>query len=825
MAENKYYTDRQALYGITEDMNTIGILKRDTTVTPHADKLVPEKIFRPHPKGIEIVPYTLDRAHITYEKPGSRHKINTWSIIRAESPDLDKDKKPKKYLIPKGTSSPPFFPPALVEKYEKGEHIETLILTEGYYKAFKAAMHGFDIVGLTSITHLRERETSAMYDDVIRIIKKCTPKRVVWLVDGDCLNLASVISEGKDLYTRPNLFFQSAYSVKRLLEDYDVEKVFAHICSDQHPDKPKGLDDLLIALKDREQEVADDFHTWSKPCKYFEKVDITYSTNKLRNYFHLNNVNDFISYHMEHGHSELKSKEFTYHGTKYKWNDEKAIAEVILPGDAKLFFRVGDQYHRKIEVPNKYGDIEHTFHRRQKSTIIDDYGKDFVKHIPKYNAFTVVPSHTNYQEIIHSCYNLYNHFEWEPEEGSCDATIEFVKHIFGNKIIKFKDEKGVHEISELDLGLDYLQLLYKKPTQILPILCLVSKENHTGKSTLGKWLRMVFTQNAAIVGNAELADNFNASWASKLLVICDESKIDKQVVVEKVKALSTADKIFMNAKGKDHVEIDFFGKFILISNHEDNFIYASEEDVRYWVKKVPVAPKLNMNLLQDLKDEIPAFLHFMDKRKMVTECHSRAWFHHDLIKTEALMKVIAYSQPTIEKEIRQNIRDMFFNFPDIDEILMTADQLKMEFFKGKNYEMNYIHQVLHNRIKVHPVCRYVYNGNNYSSFDAIVTAFPDIPELELMAGTQKKNIVMRYEYPRLEMNNYERSQTRVSVKGHGRPYIFRIQDFLTPEEIASRRDDTNDVFDEKKPVDRVPVQASMSLENHDLPEPDDDLPF
>ena len=42
-----------------------------------------------------------------------------------------------------------------------------------------------------------------------------------------------------------------------------------------------------------------------------------------------------------------------------------------------------------------------------------------------------------------------------------------------------------------ELGLDYVQLLYQQPTQILPILCLVSKKNETGKTTFAKWLKVL----------------------------------------------------------------------------------------------------------------------------------------------------------------------------------------------------------------------------------------------------------------------------------------------------------------------------------------------
>lgn len=830
MTENNYYKERQALYGITEEMNSVNILKYNPDGKGE-NILVPHKIFVPLEKGIEIVPYTLERTHITYSKPGSRMKNNTWSITRLAEPYTDKKGNPVKYLIPRGTGTYPFIPPALLEKYEKKEKIETLILTEGYYKAFKGSMHGLDIVGLTSITHFRDRDTLTIHEDIIKLIKTLTPKRVVWLVDGDCLDLPKQ-EEGKekDLYRRPNLFFMSAYSIKRLLEDYEVEKVFAHIRTEAHPDKPKGLDDLLNAMKGEEGKVIDDFNTWSGPNKYFHKEDFTYATNKLRNYFKLSNVNDFITWHIENGHSYLRTKEFIFNGTKYKWDDEKGQAIVVLPGDVKNFFRVGDQYHEKFPLPNKYGQLENTFHRRQKSTIIDDYSKDFIKHIQKYKAFTVVPNHVNYQEIIYSCYNLYFPFEHEPEEGDCEATLGFLRHIFGNGAIHWRHPKfkTQQELSELELGLDYIQLLYKYPTQILPILCLVSRENGTGKSTFFKWLKLIFTQNAAVVGNAELADNFNASWASRLLIMCDETKIDKQIVMNKVKALSTADKILMNAKGKDHVELDFFGKFLFNSNDEENFIFASEEDVRLWVRKISKLEAPNVNLLEDMKEEIPAFLHFMDKRKLATEQLHRAWFHPELLKTEALRKVIAFSQPTVEKEVRQHLREMFFDFPDPKEnpgeeiILMTALDVKEVFLKGKNYELNYIRKVLDDRIKVKHRHTFEYQSKEYASFDIIKNFFPDIPELELMAGTRRIEKTVRYNYHRWEMNFSTHTRDRVEVKGNGRPYVFHVEDFLTEEERLSRRDGSMDELNGHKLIEKGQTfQTEMPL----VPNSGEDLGF
>ena len=50
------------------------------------------------------------------------------------------------------------------------------------------------------------------------------------------------------------------------------------------------------------------------------------------------------------------------------------------------------------------------------------------------------------------------------------------------------------------------------------ILCLVSKENATGKNTFAKWLQRIFSQNFTIISNAEISNDFNAHLGSKLVV-------------------------------------------------------------------------------------------------------------------------------------------------------------------------------------------------------------------------------------------------------------------------------------------------------------------
>jgi hypothetical protein len=814
---NQYFTDRMDLLGVTDQENQVGIWRYDKDEQKNVVKPLP--VFSPSDKGIDILVYSLDRRLISYkDEPnidpvtGKQKALGSgesrWSknycITRLKDPIVKKDGSVQKYHIPKGQGTYPFFHPSLVEAFEKEKPLDTLFLIEGYFKAFKGCMHGIPVVGLSSITHMKDKETSALHPDILKLMFACKVKRMVWLTDGDCLDITSKeLKDGMDLYKRPKNFFSSCETFKALLDDYgDVDKWFFHIDTDnilslnksiRDRDKVKGLDDLLVALPGRIDEIKQDIMSVSRAGEFFQKFNITTSTRKVWQHFHLSNVNEFYHFHQER-RKDLKEIEFVYNGTRYKYEEKDNECKVVTPAQAKLYFRVGDTYYKFIEKINQFGQIEKGFEKRMKTTITDDHGKDFAKHIPKYEAFCNVPSHTEFQPILYNCFNVYSPFEHEPhmddcDENDCPNIIAFFKHIFGTHPITVKQGKDQDNIrtENFQLGLDYVQLLYQRPTQRLPILSLVSRENETGKSTFGDLMKAIFTNNAAVVGNSDLADDFNSFWATKLLIMCDETKIDKQAVVERVKSLTFAKKIGLNAKGKDKVEIDFFGKFMFFTNNEENFIYASEEDLRYWIIKVPRIKEKNPDFLQNMLDEIPSFLSFLNHRKLLTPRMTRMWFDPELLKTEALRKVIAFSQSTVKKELHHYLRDMFLDF-GVDDILMSCKVIRENFFKNK--EENYIERVLKEEMHMKPVQFYVYKDINYDTeLEAMAACGADgLNELEAYAAIKVKGRVMRYKYPKWDLKTdfASRASERIAVwvSEMGRPYKFLRKDFVGADEMT-----------------------------------------
>ncbi|WP_419211124.1 primase-helicase family protein [Maribacter sp. X9] len=313
------------------------------------------------------------------------------------------------------------------------------------------------------------------------------------------------------------------------------------------------------------------------------------------------------------------------------------------------YMRIGTDYYKVAYQPLHSGDKTKVLLKWNKGEIITDHGKDYLDNIPKYDGFCMIPSHTNYRQVIDRFLNQYHAIDHKPEPGDIKITADFLQHFFGE---------------QYELGLDYLTLLWQKPTQILPIFCMVSKARNTGKSTFLNWLKMVYQNNMTINNNEDFRSRFNSDWAGKLLIVVDEVLLEKREDSERIKNLSTARSYKSESKGKDRVEIPFYGKFILCSNNEENFIYVDNEEIRYWVRKIPQLPKNgdNPDMLDELKKEIPHFIYLLNSRKIATPKVTRMWFTKEQIHTAALDNLIKSNKTFIHKELEQILLDEFDMF-------------------------------------------------------------------------------------------------------------------------------------------------------------------
>ena len=311
------------------------------------------------------------------------------------------------------------------------------------------------------------------------------------------------------------------------------------------------------------------------------------------------------------------------------------------------FIRIGTQIYLKETTPSGQEQLLPW----ASSAIYQDYGKDrgleILKDMPKYVGWVNEPSHIDYQPVVGRWMNLYQPLPHQPRAGvDIPHTRKFLQHIFGE---------------HMELGLDYIQLLYLQPKQKLPILLLVSKERNTGKTTFLKFLKAIFGQNATFNTNEDFKSQFNSDWANKLLIMVDEAFFDKLEYTERLKNLNTAPTYKAEAKGKDRVEVDFYGKFVLCSNNIERPLIIEPGETRFWVRQIPKLKNDDTLLMEKLVYEIPAFLDYLQHRTLATERKSRLWFSFDLYHTSALERIIANNRGRLELQIVDLLQDIMEN--------------------------------------------------------------------------------------------------------------------------------------------------------------------
>lgn len=127
------------------------------------------------------------------------------------------------------------------------------------------------------------------------------------------------------------------------------------------------------------------------------------------------------------------------------------------------------------------------------------------------------------------CYNMYTELNHEMEPGEWPNIEKFLRHIF--------QSKNTSGETMYEFGLDYIQLSYFNPTQRLPILCPVSRERNTGKSTFLNFLQLIFQENMSILDNERFTGKFTSHFVHKLVVALDEGfiPIEQKLMKERIK--------------------------------------------------------------------------------------------------------------------------------------------------------------------------------------------------------------------------------------------------------------------------------------------------
>lgn len=327
--------------------------------------------------------------------------------------------------------------------------------------------------------------------------------------------------------------------------------------------------------------------------------------------------------------------------------------------EIEQYIRVNTSYYKILE------EDEGRYSRRmlipwELRILKEDFSKEERAKIKKYNGFVVVPSHTDYMQSVGTFYNIYSPISHKPVAGGFDTIKMMFRHIFGE---------------QYELGLDYIQLLYTRPTQHLPVLLLISETQGTGKTTFLNLLTEIFQSNAVFNTSENFRNKFNLDWAGKLLILVDEALLDRRDDYEMIKYKSTTPTIKMEGKGENRYDMEFFGKFILCSNDINRPVCIGKGDTRFWVRHINSFSAEIPNIAEMLNKEIPAFLYFLQNRELSFPAPmSRLWFSPESIHTPALDRIISFCINPVERELFEFISDIMTAY-EIEEYCFSIRQL------------------------------------------------------------------------------------------------------------------------------------------------------
>ena len=745
-----YLLERLAQIGLTPETNSraVEFEGRPQTIKIISANDKDDCLIIPYvrPDGeIELVEH--DKKQIAFER--RRFRIAREHKEKNGNPKKQRNEQPYK----SGVYS--YIPPSMVAKYRAGEEIKTLVVTEGEFKALSGSLRGLSIVGLGGIHNIKDRETNTLEENIRNIITFCKVRNVVFLVDADLFAMA--YKENEDLTNRLKSFHTAVTSFCESLKPYDVDVYFAHIKSD-FAAIAKGLDDLFALPGTDAQKVVDEIEALTTGNKSFieiQKLGGGYAT-KLEKYFYLKSVSEFY----ERFKNVIQDREFKYNGNKFYFDGTKVIPSFY--NEAKQYLRIGCDFYKKIWTVNPHKEVKH-----QKPVMIlkpwsigeinRDFSenKKFISYIPKYDQFVNLPDNTDgYQRIVEfeheaivtRSYNRFNQTTIEPTPGDWSTIKRFLQHIFSSTNTKGEPL--------FDFGLDWIQHAYFNPKQRLPLLCPVSSERNTGKSTFLSFLQIIFDQNMAILDNERFTGKFTSHFVDKLIVALDEGfiPVEQKLMKERIKNYSTGRTVWLEGKGKDANEIYNFMHLIMCSNDESNFMQIDEGENRFCVLKIPVLTKDEPKMLDELEKEVPAFIHYLSTRQLkYTENASRFHFAPSIYETAALRAVMERTEKKLHKEIKEYLREKF---------IQTRQQIL--YYTPKDFSEEY-------------------NAVN-SGFRINKSDFADYVKYELKKQPEKYRRFCLYS---MQLDAYENKFVCIETASKpGTPYAFLVEEYLTKEEIT-----------------------------------------
>jgi hypothetical protein len=551
-------------------------------------------------------------------------------VFKLVRPQHVPDGQPK-YKAPAGGGFFPFVPTSI---YRGKGKIKTLYLTEGYIDALISTQLGVPCIGLTSITCYKNERKNGLHHYITSVIKKVNPDSIVIVSDGDLFDLKERSEfASQDLTERLENFFYYFTNIEKYIKE-SFPNILVKTCY-VNSAFGKGLGDAL------------------QVCDNIKKVlvDIVVS----RKNFFLEDVNDFYRNYRD----IIQDQIFCWKDNLYQAADMElpsikrhAVLHQFACIDGRYFRIKKDFFNNKIIV-----SVDKSF----ISDKLVQYGqnKNLVSQVPEYDGLIAYPDH--FERMHGNFLNKYSPFlfKYIPEDQRKWTHIETsLRHIFPDERIN-----PDIDFTFYDFILDYYKNCVMYPLQKLPVICLVSKTQDTGKSTIAEKLNRILFGNNSITVDSEAMESKHLDWiADRLIVNIEEASIKDEKLKDRLKMFVTEDNMAVNPKFLPMYQTPLFVKFWICTNNVEDFMNIKDTDKRFMILNCERLPKQKIPFLVDkMAAERDSFISYLIDRefKQLNVNGNRLYFEDWVLYTNAFKESVSYSLSTARKNILMYLEQVF----------------------------------------------------------------------------------------------------------------------------------------------------------------------
>ncbi|MER8371107.1 primase-helicase family protein [Mesorhizobium sp. M1406] len=269
--------------------------------------------------------------------------------------------------------------------------------------------------------------------------------------------------------------------------------------------------------------------------------------------------------------------------------------------------------------------------------------------------------------------NMYRGFAIEPAKGDW---LDLQRHVF--RIICNGDKRLYAYVNA------WLADMVQNPGRKIGTALAILSIEGTGKSLFTDFVRQVWgnRHSVKVSDPRQLTGNFNGHMSGKMLAVAEEAFFAGDPKIDSIiKDMITSDRMMMENKFMDAIEVGDYRRFILLSNAE-NVVRATGDARRYAVTVASAEMKGNTAYFQKLADQLrggkvaAAMLYDLLRLDIAAVEHAYGVDLRNPPLTDALISQILINMKAEDRWLRAVLADGTFTNADGDSELTEPERKK-----------------------------------------------------------------------------------------------------------------------------------------------------